>query len=135
MVLANSDQLDTLGLVTHQWFLFRTRFSGISCVPRSLISDSSRPPIGDPGLASPDRRPPALGQAAQTHRRGPLSLGVAIVGLERLGIAPLDGQGRHGDWLASQGLRPVLEVENPPREAWPAGRAERDSGVDPHAEP
>jgi hypothetical protein len=40
----------------------------------------------------------------EAERSGPLSLGVALLGLERLAIGCFHHQGRHGDRLAAQGL-------------------------------
>src|SRR5437868_2408271 len=101
VVLVSSDRIDKLGVVAHPSFVFWTRFKGLTRVSRSLLSDPGRPPVGDPRLARSGRRPPAFGQAPQTDRRGPLSLGVAIFGLERLGIARFHRQSRHRDWLAA----------------------------------
>src|SRR5215472_14740344 len=101
VVLVNSDRIDKLGVVAHPAFVFWTRFEGLTCVSRSLVSDPRRPPVGDPRLAPSARCPPALGQAPQTDRHGPLSVGVAVLGLERLGIARFHRRGRHGDWLAA----------------------------------
>ena len=101
VVLVNSDRIDRLGVVAHPSFLFWTRFRGLTRVSRSLISDPLRPAVRDPRLAPSDRCPPALGQAPQTDRRGPLSLDVAVLGLERLGIGRLHRQAGHGDWLAA----------------------------------
>ena len=132
VVLVNSDRIDKLS------FIRRLSFGPVLralLASRSLISDPRRPPVGDPRLAPSDRCPTTLGQAPQTDRRGPLSLGVSVLGLERLGIARFHRQGRHGDWLAAEGLWSFLELEDSPRETWPPDGAETDSGVDLHAEP
>ena len=101
VVLANSDQVDKLGFVADSSVLLRARSNGSCCLFWRLISDPCRASTGDPRLARSDRCPPAFGEAPQTDRRGPLSLGLAVLGLERLGILRFHRQGRHGDWLAA----------------------------------
>src|SRR5262252_4223917 len=98
--LVKSDQIDKLGVAAHQSFAFWTRSNGAIRLPQRLVSDSCRPSIGDPRLAPSDRRAAALCQTPQAERRRPLSLGLAVLGLDRLGIARFHRQG-HGDWLAS----------------------------------
>ena len=72
VVPVNSDQLDKLGVVAHQSFVFWTRSNGRFGLRGRLVSDPCRPPVGDPRLAPSDRRPPALRKMPQADRRGPL---------------------------------------------------------------
>ena len=60
VVPVNSDQLDKLGVVAHQSFVFWTRSNGRFGLGGRLVSDPCRPPVGDPRLAPSDRHPPAL---------------------------------------------------------------------------
>src|SRR5215467_11476202 len=60
---------------------------------------------------------------------------MALLRLDRLGIPRFHRQSRHGDWLAAEGLWPVLELEDSPWQARPPGGAETCSPVDPYAQP
>src|SRR5215467_9692044 len=60
---------------------------------------------------------------------------MALLRLDRLGIPRFHRQSRHGDWLAAEGLWPVLELEDSPWQARPPGGAETRSPVDPYAQP
>src|SRR5262252_4236283 len=60
---------------------------------------------------------------------------MALLRLERLGIPRFHRQSRHGDWLAAEGLWPVLELEDSPWQARPPRGAETRSPVDPYAQP
>src|SRR5215467_14436891 len=58
---------------------------------------------------------------------------MALLRLDRLGIPRFHRLSRHGDWLAAEGLWPVLELEDSPWQARPPGGAETRSPVDPYA--
>src|SRR5262249_29617375 len=60
---------------------------------------------------------------------------MALLRLDRLGIPRFHRQSRHGDWLAAEGLWPVLELEDSPWQARPPDGAETRSPVDPYAQP
>src|SRR5215470_3612021 len=60
---------------------------------------------------------------------------MALLRLDWLGIPRFHRQSRHGDWLAAEGLWPVLELEDSPWQARPPGGAETRSPVDPYTQP
>src|SRR5215831_7180381 len=133
--LVNSDQLDKLEFVALQSFAFWTCSNCFFRLPRRLVSEPGGPPVGDPSLTSSTRRAPAFCQAPEVEPRCPRSLGMALLRLDRLGIPRFHRQSRHGDWLAAEGLWPVLELEDSPWQARPPGGAETRSPVDPYAQP
>ena len=99
--LVISDQIDKLGIVTDPSFAFRARSIGLVRLPRRFVSDPCRASIRNPCFAPSDRRPPAFRQARQADRRGPLSLGLAVLDLERVAIARFHHQARHRDRMAA----------------------------------
>src|ERR1700674_2403041 len=61
-------------------------------------------------------------EAAEADCRRPSVLGFPLAGLVRLALGAGHLQARDGDRLASQGISPFLDLEDP---AWPGGSARR----------
>src|SRR6266478_776468 len=92
--------------------------------------------VGAHRSPAPDRRPQAVCQkTAEVDCRRPSVLGFPLAGLGRLALSAGHRQTRDRDRLASQGISPFLELEDP---AWPRGSARRfprDPRSDPQDEP
>src|SRR6202165_1353397 len=79
--------------------------------------------VGTYRPAASDRVPEALRrEAAEADCRRPSVLGFPLAGLVRLALGAGHLQARDGDRLASQGISPFLDLEDP---AWPGGSARR----------
>jgi hypothetical protein len=102
VALVISEQVDKLGVVTDPSFAFRACSNGPVCLPRRFVSYPCRASIRNPCFAPSDRRPPAFRQARQVDRRGPLSLGLAILDLDYgVAIPRFHHETRHSDRLAT----------------------------------
>src|SRR5215475_8951219 len=97
----------------------------------SLTTLKSRGPSGGkPCSAAPTRRAPPLGEATETHISRSNSVGLAVRSLERLAVLVAHRQARNRNWLASQGISIVLDLEGSagPTRATPG--VQRDSATD-----
>src|SRR5215467_6264718 len=99
VVRVNSDQIDKVGVAAHQSFSFRTRSNSRFRVPWRLLSHPCRPAVRDPRLAPQIAVLPRSVKPPQAHPPLPLSLGLALFDLERLGSSRFHHPARYGDWL------------------------------------
>jgi hypothetical protein len=98
------------------------------CRPLFLLPDSYGFAIGDPCAPTPDQRvakSPAWACTAESCRS--VSVGVPLPSVGKLASSLGHRQTRNRDRLASQGIQPLLDLEEPPWSAWKTAGGERDS--------
>ena len=100
-----------------------------------LISEPCGASAGDSRAAPPDRSPATLREAAEADACGSTLVGMALYGLAGLEVRRLHHESLHRCRLASQGLSPVLDLEDSTWETRATERAEGSSRVDSHHEP
>lgn len=109
--------------------------SRFSLSPLVAIEIESLPAIGEYRPSTSDRRPPALRQeAAETGCRGPVLLGLAVPGLERLALGAGHRETRYRDCLASEGLSIVLDLQGQARTTGTTACRQGDPRTDPEDE-
>src|SRR5260370_28902368 len=115
VVLANSDQIDKLGVAPPPSIPWRASFVGSLGRCFRFLSQPCGASARDPRSPPSTRRSPALRQATQIDPGGSLAVGLAVRRLERLAVQRLYRQGRDRHRLAPERLSFVLGLEGPPR--------------------
>ena len=87
---------------------------------------------GEPGSPAPDRGAETVcRKTAEADRGGPPVLGVSVPGLERMALGARHRPACHRDCLASQGISPLLDLENSAWASEAAGGCSRGPRSDP----
>ena len=134
VVLANADATDNVRVVSFRSIAVRALVRGPVCCVVRLVSEPCSAPTGDSCASPSNRRAPALRQASEVDNNGPTTLGVALFRLARLEIRGVHHESLHCYRMASQGVSPVLEVENTAWQARTTDNTEGNSRADSHHE-
>src|SRR4051794_25473662 len=111
------------------------RHCGTNRLVFKLVSEPCGTAAGDCGVGSSDRRPAALCETAQADKSGSSPVGLALHRLAGVEVRGVHHQAVDGCRMASKGLSPVLDLEDPTRQGGPSSLAERRSRTDPYDEP
>jgi hypothetical protein len=104
--------------------------NGADCLVFQLVSEPCGAPAGDSCAASPDQRPSAFRETPEADECGPTVVGVALFGLAGLEVWGPHHESLHRRRLASQGLSPVLDLEDSAGQVRAAGGAKASAQVD-----
>src|SRR5258705_11109284 len=113
VVLANSDQIDKLGVAVPSSIPWRASFVGSLGSCFRFLSQPCGASARDPRAPPSTRRSPALRQTTQIDPGGSLAVGLAVRRLERLAVQRLYRQSRDRRRLAPERLSFVLGLEGP----------------------
>ena len=131
----NSDQIDKLEVVAHPSIAVRALIHRAHCLSCRFVSEPGCTPAGDSRTAPSNRRPATLREAAAADARRSILVGMAVYDLAGVEVWRLHHASLHGSKLASQGLSPVLDLEDSTRQTWTTKRADASARVDSNDEP
>ena len=135
VVLGNSDDVDKLVVGAHRSIAVRAHIHSPDRVSIGLVSKPCCAAVGDSRVAPSDRSPATFRESAQTDNCGSAPMGVARCHLAGLEIRDFHHEGIDTDRLASQGIPPVLDLEDPSWEAWADNGSEGRTGAVSHNQP
>ena len=135
VVLANPDQIDKLGVVTHGSIPFWALIHGCHRLTFRHLSEPCGASAGDSRSAPPDRHPSALREAPEVDKSGSTAVGVAVHRLAGLEARGVHYESLHCFGLAAKRLSPFLDVEDSAWEGGAASGAKGSAPVDSDNEP
>ncbi len=134
VVLVKSDHVDKVGVVSHPSIALRAYIHRPDRITIGVISEPCCAPVGDSRVASPDRSSATFREAAQNDDRGSTSVGLALYGVAGLEVWGSHHESRYCRRLASEGLSPVLDLEDSTWETWATHGAEAIARVNSNDE-